>query len=132
MRRRVDQRAGVALSGFTTQACRRNHFAVIPDVHPSLFDCCGNLSLQIGAILLDIGVAAEFAGPSHEQRFVIPCGDSQSAGTPWRWNYIYAIVEPLAHFYARCLSRIYAPDRKSTRLNSSHLGISYAVFCLKK
>src|SRR5947199_5214349 len=29
-------------------------------------------------------------------------------------------------------SRIEAVDRKSTRLNSSHLGISYAVFCLKK
>src|ERR1035438_3001308 len=27
---------------------------------------------------------------------------------------------------------IYRRDRKSTRLNSSHLGISYAVFCLKK
>src|SRR5437899_4024347 len=26
----------------------------------------------------------------------------------------------------------YPKDRKSTRLNSSHLGISYAVFCLKK
>src|ERR1035441_8620049 len=26
----------------------------------------------------------------------------------------------------------YLADRKSTRLNSSHLGISYAVFCLKK
>src|SRR5471030_2644949 len=26
----------------------------------------------------------------------------------------------------------YVADRKSTRLNSSHLGISYAVFCLKK
>src|SRR5437899_7037579 len=26
----------------------------------------------------------------------------------------------------------YMRDRKSTRLNSSHLGISYAVFCLKK
>src|SRR6202171_2229178 len=25
-----------------------------------------------------------------------------------------------------------ASDRKSTRLNSSHLAISYAVFCLKK
>src|SRR5690606_42035003 len=25
-----------------------------------------------------------------------------------------------------------APDRKSTRLNSSHVKISYAVFCLKK
>src|SRR3989454_8694063 len=30
----------------------------------------------------------------------------------------------IAHFYLR--------DRKSTRLNSSHLVISYAVFCLKK
>src|SRR5690625_6971978 len=26
----------------------------------------------------------------------------------------------------------YAEDRKSTRLNSSHVAISYAVFCLKK
>src|SRR5262245_65152958 len=31
---------------------------------------------------------------------------------------------------ARCTPAF--PDRKSTRLNSSHLGISYAVFCLKK
>src|SRR5262245_65106481 len=30
-----------------------------------------------------------------------------------------------------CLA-LSAVDRKSTRLNSSHLGISYAVFCLKK
>src|SRR5256885_8563486 len=29
-------------------------------------------------------------------------------------------------------SRSVARDRKSTRLNSSHLVISYAVFCLKK
>src|SRR5256886_3563258 len=28
--------------------------------------------------------------------------------------------------------RVAAPDRKSTRLNSSHSQISYAVFCLKK
>src|SRR5205814_6407519 len=34
---------------------------------------------------------------------------------------IIAIIWILAH-----------ADRKSTRLNSSHLGISYAVFCLKK
>src|SRR5690625_5352370 len=27
---------------------------------------------------------------------------------------------------------IFDPDRKSTRLNSSHVAISYAVFCLKK
>src|SRR5256885_10652492 len=30
------------------------------------------------------------------------------------------------------LSTHYEGDRKSTRLNSSHLVISYAVFCLKK
>src|SRR2546426_4657805 len=29
-------------------------------------------------------------------------------------------------------SGLYKSDRKSTRLNSSHLVISYAVFCLKK
>src|SRR5690606_42129531 len=29
-------------------------------------------------------------------------------------------------------SGIRCPDRKSTRLNSSHVKISYAVFCLKK
>src|SRR2546426_3554282 len=29
-------------------------------------------------------------------------------------------------------SRVIYTDRKSTRLNSSHLVISYAVFCLKK
>src|SRR5436309_4114288 len=29
-------------------------------------------------------------------------------------------------------SAMLEPDRKSTRLNSSHVKISYAVFCLKK
>src|SRR5437899_7411945 len=32
----------------------------------------------------------------------------------------------------RAARRLPRADRKSTRLNSSHLGISYAVFCLKK
>src|SRR5262245_64956689 len=32
----------------------------------------------------------------------------------------------------RSIARAPRQDRKSTRLNSSHLGISYAVFCLKK
>src|SRR2546422_5679099 len=36
--------------------------------------------------------------------------------------------EPRLHLSARRTS----PDRKSTRLNSSHGYISYAVFCLKK
>src|SRR2546430_6468486 len=33
---------------------------------------------------------------------------------------------------ARDILRFEGPDRKSTRLNSSHSQISYAVFCLKK
>src|ERR1035437_10719141 len=31
-----------------------------------------------------------------------------------------------------CSTSLPTPDRKSTRLNSSHANISYAVFCLKK
>src|SRR5256885_3655644 len=37
-----------------------------------------------------------------------------------------------ARHLARRPARIRRQDRKSTRLNSSHLVISYAVFCLKK
>src|SRR3712207_7654038 len=33
---------------------------------------------------------------------------------------------------AQALKRANLEDRKSTRLNSSHANISYAVFCLKK
>src|SRR3712207_8162101 len=43
---------------------------------------------------------------------------------------------PLAHLVGRAHGvvggRCHRGDRKSTRLNSSHPNISYAVFCLKK
>src|SRR5262245_6379444 len=39
---------------------------------------------------------------------------------------------PLLHVSGMEAGFDLAEDRKSTRLNSSHLGISYAVFCLKK
>src|SRR5271169_3782031 len=42
---------------------------------------------------------------------------------PWRW----AMRWPFRFLSAGALK-----DRKSTRLNSSHGSISYAVFCLKK
>src|SRR2546430_16671179 len=38
----------------------------------------------------------------------------------------------LTFHLARGLGREWGADRKSTRLNSSHSQISYAVFCLKK
>src|SRR3712207_8782985 len=40
--------------------------------------------------------------------------------------------EPLRDSAVVLFERDYSPDRKSTRLNSSHANISYAVFCLKK
>src|SRR5256885_10616523 len=42
--------------------------------------------------------------------------------------------EPTGEFNERTRwhQRVWAQDRKSTRLNSSHLVIPYAVFCLKK
>src|SRR3712207_7742151 len=42
---------------------------------------------------------------------------------------IYMFKGALTNFY---LSERFNLDRKSTRLNSSHANISYAVFCLKK
>src|SRR5258705_8546748 len=42
-------------------------------------------------------------------------------------------LQSLRHLVCRLLLGVQTcADRKSTRLNSSHLGISYAVFCLKK
>src|SRR5437899_3795006 len=38
----------------------------------------------------------------------------------------------LSHYPVKRRVAFHPQDRKSTRLNSSHLGISYAVFCLKK
>src|SRR5438270_10311901 len=54
---------------------------------------------------------------------------------------VYAAANGLASLWAKALAREEAirrfgptayTDRKSTRLNSSHSQISYAVFCLKK
>src|SRR3712207_8658647 len=43
-------------------------------------------------------------------------------------------LDPLRHPPGQLAERLQPPvaDRKSTRLNSSHANISYAVFCLKK
>src|SRR2546430_11946420 len=45
--------------------------------------------------------------------------------------YFLALLCNYPHFIAT-VYRAYHTDRKSTRLNSSHSQISYAVFCLKK
>src|SRR5438045_9481706 len=46
-------------------------------------------------------------------------------------SFSFRSLTPEFHFTSAIIAPR-KPDRKSTRLNSSHLGISYAVFCLKK
>src|SRR5439155_8396303 len=45
-------------------------------------------------------------------------------------NLCFNPLSALTHATVDVIAR--DPDRKSTRLNSSHVAISYAVFCLKK
>src|SRR5438874_9212891 len=52
------------------------------------------------------------------------------SGTRKRTNMATFVKSPCDEGVIRSASE--AADRKSTRLNSSHVEISYAVFCLKK
>src|SRR2546427_3804224 len=49
--------------------------------------------------------------------------------TRWRWLRVFRAIVRAALVATAVLT---VSDRKSTRLNSSHSQISYAVFCLKK
>src|SRR5690625_4004902 len=55
-------------------------------------------------------------------------------GIPETWtfdNFVQAFID-LDFLRSLFNSVLITVDRKSTRLNSSHVAISYAVFCLKK
>src|SRR3712207_7616180 len=47
-------------------------------------------------------------------------------------RYVQSSINLFHHFCLHFLIGWHFLDRKSTRLNSSHANISYAVFCLKK
>src|SRR5436309_16030184 len=55
-------------------------------------------------------------------------GDVGAKGTSFEKLRVYRLAEKLCDE----IWRVVRKDRKSTRLNSSHVKISYAVFCLKK
>src|SRR5688500_19255122 len=67
---------------------------------------------------MSIAKAADILGLGRDQVHVVDCDNDQRL---------------CVHSLSREIERDHAKgDRKSTRLNSSHLVISYAVFCLKK
>src|ERR1039457_117837 len=60
-------------------------------------------------------------------------GAMASVASPAGSTYQYRNAPPSGNQLSKHLATVSGyPDRKSTRLNSSHLVISYAVFCLKK
>src|SRR5437773_3913268 len=63
----------------------------------------------------------------NEWRRDIPCADLSQNGRRAA-QFLRSIPGPRVS----CRQNIPRRDRKSTRLNSSHITISYAVFCLKK
>src|SRR5262245_44952736 len=87
------------------------------------------ISLGIGAVI-GAGIfvftgtaAAQFAGPAITLSFALAGVGCAFAGLCYAEFAAMIPISGSAYTYG---------DRKSIRLNSSHLGISYAVFCLKK
>src|SRR5690625_6228585 len=74
---------------------------------------------------------------SHRHLHSFPTRRSSDLSTILLLNFIKLSPNKKANYplyYTICPSFKYfwTKDRKSTRLNSSHVAISYAVFCLKK
>src|SRR2546426_3726539 len=69
--------------------------------------------------------------------FATDCGNSPQGKLQFyscRFNNSFTVIDGSAgtEVQGACFLCHFSGDRKSTRLNSSHLVISYAVFCLKK
>src|SRR5205814_5621763 len=92
------------------------------------------LILHIGAIVAWMGGAALFVSviiPSLSKMSPASRAEFIQSALPRYLRFITG-SSILAITAGLILYGYITPDRKSTRLNSSHLGISYAVFCLKK
>src|SRR5690242_21445902 len=91
--------------------------------HRPATDCCGALGGASSAAE-KLNAISVFIGPSLQNkkaaRHIRGAASSQPANDRDRWLHVAPrVANP-------------GTNRKSTRLNSSHMSISYAVFCLKK
>src|SRR5438045_9108573 len=85
----------------------------------SLFHCCTYLQAFVFFFINDTANTEIYTLSLHDALpiFGVGKGDTNISGV-------------LNYYHRNSIAN--REDRKSTRLNSSHLGISYAVFCLKK
>src|SRR6266436_7971844 len=102
----------------------------LPAAQPGLADIA-ILCLLGGVIATVVAFAREFQAPFAQAVQI----DLRSAALPRYTLYslsrgVTALV--ISYLFALAFGWTAAKDRKSTRLNSSHGYISYAVFCLKK
>src|SRR5262245_55839718 len=91
------------------------------------------------ALVFDVFVRQSYAikrsRRAHEIRVAL--GDGLVVADDDRWRFVREALAGAFHphkflKHRLAITQLVERDRKSTRLNSSHLGISYAVFCLKK
>src|SRR2546426_8845447 len=81
----------------------------------------GRRAVEEGALVLAAaGIAHRVAGNAGSWRLLVAARDADRS------------IAALDAYDAERRNAAAGEDRKSTRLNSSHLVISYAVFCLKK
>src|SRR5437899_6750535 len=70
------------------------------------------------------------SGAEYGIRGYVKAFNAANGAPVWTW---YSLPDPQhGGWWGKWSKTTWEGDRKSTRLNSSHLGISYAVFCLKK
>src|SRR5262245_2719990 len=106
----------------------------------------GALSITTDPVNAEVFVDGRSAGQTPTNLVSIPAGEHRvrivktgylenarvvtvSAGQPTIVN--VKLTKTSAATLSEGAGQVSSTDRKSTRLNSSHLGISYAVFCLK-
>src|SRR5690625_5954913 len=79
---------------------------------------------------LQSDITASYALGKHQ---ILMSYDDIAVESPYNTYSVEGLpIGPIASPSIESIRAAIKPDRKSTRLNSSHVAISYAVFCLKK
>src|SRR5690625_6804449 len=83
-------------------------------------------------VLMVIGVGTSITGVHLERNALQHAADSAALAASQAVDEHALYTKGEGPLVLPASARAAAEDRKSTRLNSSHVAISYAVFCLKK